>query len=932
MPTGTNNKKKNMKRTIYFLAICFVMLTSLSMMAQPSYSTSLQQEALDRGLVAVKTGEFTYVTWRHFTSDMGKTYRLFRNGEKLVDTEKTSHRIDHADGNYDVYQLQLLDGEGNVLETTQQVRPFLNRLEITLTPPVSSADNNTRGTYSPNDISVGDVDGDGQYELFVKWNPDGTSDGSFSARDNETKGLTSSTLIDCYRLDGTRLWQIDLGVNIRSGAHYTQFMVYDFDGDGKVEMICKTAAHTRDGMGNFVSEAATDEAIKAIDNSANYRISSSTVSDQVGQIMSGPELLTVFDGETGKAVHTIWYKPNRAGTVDDGIAEYAGKDFWGDNYSNRSERYLACVAYLDGEKPSAVFVRGYYRQAYFWAVDYKNQQLVHRWLHASVSDNEVQHYDASWTMTSKTYTTNMRGDNVHCTAYANGNHNLSVGDYDGDGKDEITFGSAAIDDDGQLMYAVGFGHGDALHVGDMDPDRPGLEVMHVHEESPYGWDVHDAKTGEVIWSAEGTKDNGRGLAADLMDSNPGYEFYSATDHNTRSVKTGESLFSEAGSMNFRMYWDGTLQDNLGNGNYNSTSKEYSGYAITRWGGSAYESVATLEGSACNGTKATPCLSADILGDWREEVILRNEHTLYIYTTTMPTDYKVPCLMTDHIYRMGVVWQNTGYNQPPHLGYYLPEAETTQDMSASSETIYYVASDLVNYEPTEVGTGSIVWEMNSGTITEQAKYGDNIAEGFGISNITIGSNLSVSGAETAGTYTETLFTQTTTKAVAASDANAIDFVAQLNDDYVFVPTAVELIASRFASSYPRIAVSWLDGAGTANSLASEVQPSASPNYSELSYAIADASDCSGSVGIRVNYFTKGGVSAKSIGLSNVKLTGKLIKVTPPEPTAIVVLNNSLPFREGLWVGYIYTLDGRRVNANYQLPKGIYISNGKKIVVR
>ena len=246
--------------------------------------------------------------------------------------------------------------------------------------------NNVPYAYYPNDMSVGDVDGDGQYELFLKWESTHAQDNSYS------KGHTGNTYIDCYKLDGTRLWRIDLGKNIRAGAHYTQFMVYDFDGDGKAEMMCKTATGTKDGQGNYVNQAATDATIKGHDNTKDYRNSS-------GQILSGPEYLTVFDGLTGRAIHTTWYLPGRAGTgktlPSGGGATEGGSElgkvsvfpsgFWGDNYGGRSERFLGAVAYVNGanEKFCGIFCRGYYTQAYVWAVSFDGTRLHTEWLHAS---------------------------------------------------------------------------------------------------------------------------------------------------------------------------------------------------------------------------------------------------------------------------------------------------------------------------------------------------------------------------------------------------------------------------------------------------------------------------------------------------------------------------------------------------------------------
>lgn len=403
---------------------------------------------------------------------------------------------------------------------------------------------------------MGDVDGDGEYELIVKWDPS-------NSHDNSHDGYTGDVILDCYKFDGTQLWRINLGKNIRAGAHYTQFLVFDFDGDGKSEMICKTSAGSIDGQGRLVSESATDTEIRSLDNAADYR-------NRRGRIKNGPELLTVFNGETGKAMHTIWYNPNRAFGVGrqvvegerleaDGFPAYSS--VWGDkdNYGNRGERYLAGMAYLDGaaHRPSAVMCRGYYTRSYLWAVDFDGKQLTTKWLHASLTPHDWVVMDGEGKVIKEAH-------GLSATAFAQGAHSLAVGDVDGDGCDEITYGSAAINHDGSLLYSTGLGHGDALHLSDLDPDRPGLEVFMVHEERPYGSDYRDARTGEILYRTLDRDDTGRGVAADIDGRHRGFEMWSLDSKEVRNChgKVIADDPSQMPAMNFRIYWDGDLQDEL----------------------------------------------------------------------------------------------------------------------------------------------------------------------------------------------------------------------------------------------------------------------------------------------------------------------------------------------------------------------------------
>lgn len=577
-----------------------------------------QAEYLDRALVAVKQDNGVYVGWKMLGTDTPDiAFNVYRDGVKVNASPITgaTNLLDEAGSDTSVYILKTVAGGKEFVASHATAVWHTNYLAIPLQKPDGGITKAGEAyTYSANDTSVGDLDSDGTYELIVKWDPS-------NSHDNSHSGYTGNVYIDAYKLDGTRLWRIDLGPNIRAGAHYTQFMVYDLDGDGKAEVAFKTADGTTDGEGNVIGDATADHR-----NSSGY-------------ILQGPEYLTVFDGLTGKAITTTDYDPPR-GVVSD----------WGDAYGNRVDRFLAAVAYLDGEHPSLIFSRGYYTRTVIVAYDYKDGSLTKKW-----------HFDTNDEALGSAYT-------------AQGDHNLSIGDVDGDGKDEITFGAMAIDDDGTPLYNTRLGHGDAQHLGDLDPSRPGLEYFNVHEhtDSPYGMDFRDAETGEILWGVWTGIDTGRGMSADIDPNYLGEESWSATITNAQHIPiTG--LYSAKGelisttipdSTNFGIWWDGDLNRELLDANH-----------IDKWDyvNRTTNRLFTAEGALSNNsTKATPNLQADLFGDWREEAVWRSEDSseLRIYTTTGLTDTRLRTLMHDPIYRLGVAWQNVGYNQPPHTSFYL----------------------------------------------------------------------------------------------------------------------------------------------------------------------------------------------------------------------------------------------------------------------
>ena len=586
-----------------------MMMAGLTTLAQPRYDyEKLCTEKLDRGVVAVRQADGSaFVSWRLLKSDpKGAAFDVYRNGKKLNEAPLTKGGtwfIDKQPEEGAVYEVRCKMDEGRRKKEDGRHQPSSLSLQTSAIGYIAVPLQKPDEMHSANDATVADVDGDGQYEIILKWDP-------WNSHDNSHDGMTDATLIDCYRLNGERLWRIDLGRNIRSGAHYTPFIVYDLDGDGRAELMVKTADGTRDAKGKVIGDSLAD-----------YR-------NSAGRILTGPEYLSVFNGMTGEVMDTKPYVPER-GDVNS----------WGDNRGNRSERYLAAVGYFGGRTASAVFCRGYYTRSVLAAWDWNGRELKQRWV----------------------FDTN----NPQWASYAGqGNHNLRVADVDGDGWDEITYGSMAVDHDGTGLYNTGMGHGDAIHLIADHKDGQ-LYIWDCHENKRDGSDLRNAKTGEVVFQVKSTTDVGRAMAADIDPTNPGTEMWSIDSRGVRDMK-GEvidHINPRALSINFGIWWDGDLLREL-----------LDRSAITKydWQTNSAKVIQRLDGQFNNGTKQNPCLSADIVGDWREEVITRNRESteLRIYVSTIPTDYRIDCLMLDIPYRLSVATENVGYNQPPETGFYL----------------------------------------------------------------------------------------------------------------------------------------------------------------------------------------------------------------------------------------------------------------------
>ena len=643
-----------MKKSILLLAL-LVATDILSVLhAQPRYDrTQLNLEHLNRGVVAFRDGAQVIVSWRTLSADaIGQPFDVFRNGQKLNTAPLTkggSFFIDSQPLTVDAtYEVRGGSCDGSFTLKADTPHGYLP-LKLQKPAAGTTPDGETF-TYSANDASVADVDGDGQYEIILKWDPS-------NAHDNAHDGYTGPTLFDCYRLDGTLLWRIDMGINIRSGAHYVPFIAYDLDGDGKAEFIVKTSDGTRDGLGQIIGDSLADYRHRAPENAQNptpereWSKYNKQGRPKTGRILTGAEYITVFNGLTGEAMDTKPYIPERGNLKD-----------WGDDYANRSDRMLAAVGYLDGQHASAIFCRGYYTRTVLAAWDWDGRELKQHWV-----------FDTDAPGTGK-------DGKPHSTYAGQGNHNLRVADVDGDGCDEITYGSMAVDHDGIGLYNTGMGHGDAIHLMAFDPTTDELQVWDCHENRRDGSDFRKAKSGEIIFQLPSKSDVGRAMAADIDPESRGVEMWSTDSHGIRNIK-GEVLYTAMDpddpqhqqhlklgdrylSVNFGIWWDGDLLRELLD---HETVSKYD------WQQKTIADVKHFDGVVFNnGTKSNPCLAADILGDWREEVIARTPDSdeLRIFITPIPTDHRINCLMEDIPYRLSTAAQNVGYNQPSEPGFYL----------------------------------------------------------------------------------------------------------------------------------------------------------------------------------------------------------------------------------------------------------------------
>ena len=706
-----------------------------------------QLERLNRGLVAVKTGNGIFLSWRLFLeevsgySDTGMTgtdFVVYRNGERIGTVMESTNYLDARGtekGRYAVAPIK----DGREGEPCGEVKVWEKEyLDIPLHKPEGGVTPAGEAyEYHANDMSIGDVDGDGEYEYIVKWDPSNSHDVSI-------KGYTGKCYLDCMKLDGTLLWRLDMGVNIRAGAHYTQFMVYDFNGDGKAEMAVKTAPGTKmirygadgtakeeryitllpediaAGVGhedNYVCSAedyrrhmaevfmhwqdcpqvksgqwpeTLEECWKmegiAPPRSCSYPLKEQDALDLAdyfihvyaparsekneldkfeGFIYEGPEYLTMFAGD-GRELQTVRFP---VGREDDGL-------LWGDyalpriEPCNRVDRFLSGVAYLDGERPYLIMARGYYTRTTVTAYDFFDNCFREKFRVDSghvPMDNPFRAegiHEVEGT------------DPVYAALAGQGNHSLAAADVDGDGCMEIIYGAAVIDHDGSLLYSsydyrpdgvrAKLGHGDAMHVAKLDPDRPGYQIFNVFEGGeavPYGFALRDAQTGEVLFGEYAAEDLGRCMIGKIDPGTRGLQVWVNEVFDCR----GRKLEVPVPGTNQSIRWAGDMSTQIIDGaQYIGTVQ--TGVINDNTHGTMLVPEDTMTN---NGTKGNPCLVADIFGDFREELLLRkkDDSAIRIYTNTELTGHKLFTLMHDSMYRCGVAWQNNCYNQPCYTKFY-----------------------------------------------------------------------------------------------------------------------------------------------------------------------------------------------------------------------------------------------------------------------
>ncbi len=588
-------------------------------------------DKLDRGLVAVKTTKGVYCSWRIQADEYYDVkYNLYRDGTRVnAEPLDVSNFTDASGSESSQYTVKaVLNGvEQQASKAATVFKSNYKEIKI-------KHDASLKATYEPNDACCADVDGDGEVEILMKFNNKEEGEQLYPKNGPTINGVATKeySMLACLKQDGTVLWWVNCGPNMGDFQNNEQNIVgYDWDMDGKAEVVMRleegSTVHMADGTTYTIGANGKNGS-----SWTNYREPKASGSVE-WFTHYGKEFLWYCEGATGKPYQCIEFPLKR---LEDGETDL--KAAWGDGYGHRSSKYFFGAPYLDGKHPSIFLGRGIYTRHKFIAydVDPKTHDLKVRW---------------KWT-------NNQPGS----PWFGQGYHNYIIADVDWDGRDEIVWGSMVIDDNGMGLSTTGLGHGDAQHIGDFNPYIHGQEMFACNEDNPSN-NYRDATTSKIYYRKTDTNDDGRCLAGNFYNDFPGAVGHSAHDTPISTV-TNEHVSTNTNglSMNFRIYWDGDLLEEC----FNNTE-------VTKPG---VGTIATFLGAySNNGTKATPCYQGDIFGDWREEVIERTaDNNIRIYTTNEPTKWRNYSLWYDHQYRNGMVWQPCGYNQPPHVSYFLGELE------------------------------------------------------------------------------------------------------------------------------------------------------------------------------------------------------------------------------------------------------------------
>ena len=607
-------------------------------------------ESFERSLIALRTGETSvYLGWRLLADDpAGRVFNVYRStaggdavklneapmadGTNFVDT---TARLDQSN-TWWITAVALPRGaapvEGDIvarvsLPAGAPVQPYF-RVKL------------QDATTTFQKIAFADLNGDGKLDYIIKQPNAGLDPGTPAFSPDTYK-------IEAYLHDGTFLWRKDLGWNMNLGIWWTPFIVWDFDGDGKAEVALKTAPF-----------AATREESLA-EKSGRAR----------GFVVTGPEYCSVLDGMTGEEITKVDW------------VERGDQRDWGDDAGNRVNRNQIGLASLDGRTTSLLVCRGTYTRMVVDAYNLRNRRLEKVW---------------RWD-----------GDKESPPIRAQGSHTLIAGDVDGDGRDEIILGSVALRPDGRVLWNLGLGHPDIMYMTDVIPTRPGLEIAFGYEvpQNRNGLCLVDARTGEIIWGHpyKTTHIHDQGMLGDFIPEVPGIEYYGAEQDGTGkwvySAATGELIAEQdLGGLSPRALWWGDSSTkayipgrSFGGAWGGGTRRRGGPGAATSAGGSgaaagAAGAVAGRGGFGGMGPTGPSAIMkfgagkigefegrliaiADIMGDWREEIIVSVPGEIRIYTTTIPTPRRRVCLLQDALYRKDVALHTMGYFYPPQLSFH-----------------------------------------------------------------------------------------------------------------------------------------------------------------------------------------------------------------------------------------------------------------------